>query len=372
MQWLPAILIVPYLILLLGIYRGLRKINPYNISSEPLEFVSVIVACRNEELHLPGLLGSLSDQDYPSHLYEVIVVNDNSTDKTFETASSFSGKNNINTINNTGTGKKKAIETGINAASGKLIITTDADCTPGKNWIRTIASFYEDHKPDLIICPVQLSPMPGFFGKFQELEFLSLQGITAGTASNGKPVICNGANLAFTKESYLKHSENLHHEIASGDDVFLLHSIKKAPQSKILWLESANALITAASSPTIKSFIKQRNRWISKSGSIKDFYTIVLGIVTFVTILLQPVLLIAGIFDPVFLIVFLVVFALKSIPDFLILQNTTRRYGKESLMKWFLISQIIYPYYVLIVVLKAIHPGKPGIDSNVRACQNWL
>jgi len=358
MHWLPVILIVPYLILILGIYRGLRKTKPFNISSEPLEFVSVIVACRNEQLRLPDLLVRLSDQEYPSHLYEVIVVNDNSTDKTFETASSFIGNCSINTINNTGTGKKKAIETGINIASGKLIITTDADCIPGKNWIRTIASFYENHNPDLIICPVNLSPLPGFFGKFQELEFLSLQGITAGTANNGNPILCNGANLAFTKDAYIKHSENLHHEIASGDDVFLLHSIKKVPQSKILWLESTDALITAASSPTIQSYIKQRKRWISKSGSIKDLYTIILGIVTFVTILVQPVLLIAGIFDPVFLIVFLLVFALKCIPDFLILHNTTSRYGKKSLMKWFLISQIIYPYYVLMVVLKAIKPGK--------------
>jgi len=358
MQWLPAILIVPYLILLLYIYRGLLKLKPYKPDSEPLEFVTVVVACRNEEKSLPELLDSLSDQDYPANLYEVIIVNDNSKDKTFETASSCIGKFSINTINNTGTGKKKALETGINIASGSLILTTDADCTPGKNWIRTIASFYENRKPDLIICPVQLSTIPGFFGKFQELEFLSLQGITAGTASNCNPTLCNGANLAFTKDSYIKHSENLHHEIPSGDDVFLLHSMKKDPQSKILWLESTDVHVTAASSPTLKSFIRQRNRWISKSGSFKDYYTIILGIVTFVTILLQPILLIAGIFDPVFLLMFLVVFALKSIPDFLILQNTTLRYGKESLMKWFLLSQIIYPYYVLMVVLKAIKPGK--------------
>jgi cellulose synthase/poly-beta-1,6-N-acetylglucosamine synthase-like glycosyltransferase len=358
MHWLPAILILPYLILLAGIYRGLRKIKQFKITSEPNEFVSVVVACRNEQKHLPKLLACLSKQDYPAHLYEVIVVNDNSTDTTFETASSFIGNLSISTINNKGTGKKKALETGINIASAKLIITTDADCTPGKNWIRTISAFYECNKPDLIICPVQLSPLTGFFGKFQELEFLSLQGITAGTANNGNPILCNGANLAFTKDSYIKHSENLHHEIPSGDDVFLLHSNKKDPQSKILWLESTDAFITAASSPTIKSFIRQRKRWISKSGSIKDLYTIILGIVTFVTILLQPILLIAGIFDQDFIMVFVAVFVLKSIPDFLILHNSTSRYGKGSLLKYFFPAQIIYPYYVLIVVLKAIKPDK--------------
>ena len=354
MQWLPVILIVPYLILLLDIYRGLRKIYPYKVTSDPLEFVSVVIPCHNEEKQLPLLLVCLSEQDYPLHLFEVIVVNDNSTDNTFAVAASFNQGLSINTINNTGSGKKKALETGINITSGNLIIATDADCIPGKNWIRTIASFYENQKPGLIICPVRLSSMSGFFGKFQELEFLSLQGITAGTANNGKPVLCNGANLAFTKDSYIKHSGNLHHEIASGDDVFLLHSMKKDLQSRILWLESPDVLMTTAASPTIRSFIRQRNRWISKSSSIKDTYTIILGIVTFVTILLQPILLITGIFDPDFLITYLAVFALKSIPDFLILHNTASRYGKRSLLRWFLLSQIIYPYYGLVIAANAM------------------
>ena len=56
----------------------------------------------------------------------------------------------------------------------------------GEKWIRTIASFYEHNKPDMIICPVQLEKRNGFFRRFQELEFLSLQGITAGSAILGK------------------------------------------------------------------------------------------------------------------------------------------------------------------------------------------
>lgn len=350
MRWLPAILIFPYIFLLLKIYRSLLKIKPFEATTEPTTFVSVVVACRNEQERLPHLLRSISEQDYPEGLFEVIIVDDNSTDKTHEIASGLKEGANIHTIYNKGKGKKHALRTGITVASGKLILTTDADCRMGKNWIRTIAAFYEKHGPDMIICPVQVESVPGFFGRFQELEFLSLQGITAGSAFQKQGTMCNGANLAFTKEAYLKNAVNLHFEIATGDDVFFLHSLKKQIRSKILWLESPHARVTTVSSPTAGSYFRQRRRWISKSTAYNDTFSILLGIVTFVAILLQVSLLVAGIIDQTYLVVFLSVFLLKSVPDFLILHNITSGYGRKELMNWFFPVQLVYPFYVLGVV----------------------
>ena len=269
MHWLIAILVLPYFLILLNIYRSLLKIKTYRISTESGTFISVVVACRNEQENLPVLLYNIACQDYPKELFEVIIVDDNSTDRTFETASGFTGIDNILAIRNNGHGKKAAVETGINASSGSLIITTDGDCRIGRNWLRTIAAFYEEHKPDMIICPVQIESGSGFFGRFQELEFLSLQGLTAGSALSGDPVMCNGANLAFTPEVYHDHSQNLHFEIASGDDIFLLYSLKKQNRSKIFWLESPESIVTTAPSPSIWSFLKQRKRWISKARSLQ-------------------------------------------------------------------------------------------------------
>jgi biofilm PGA synthesis N-glycosyltransferase PgaC len=353
MLWLTVILILPYILVLLKIYRSLLTIKSFNTTTNPSIFVSVVVACRNEQKNLPRLLKSLSAQNYPDELFEVIIVNDNSTDKTFETASDFCDIKNIVVINNKGTGKKQAIRTGIEASTGKLIITTDADCRMGEKWIRTIAAFYEKQKADMIICPVQLGTRPGFFARFQELEFLSLQGITAGTVQGEKATMCNGANLSFTREAYLNNSDKLHDEINSGDDVFLLHSLKKN-NSNILWLESPDAIVTTTSSSTISSFLKQRTRWISKGKAYSDGFTILLGVVTFLAILLQISLLVAGIFYPEFLWVFLAVFLLKSVPDFLILHNTAKRYGKRRLMNWLIPSQLVYPFYVFSVVIYSL------------------
>jgi poly-beta-1,6-N-acetyl-D-glucosamine synthase len=354
MFWFPVLLILPYFFLLLRSYRSLLNNRTFNISEEPATSISVVVACHNEQKNLPVLLNCLSLQNYPKNLYEVIIVDDNSTDNTVEIAEGYNRINNIRVLNNTRTGKKTALRTGIMSAKGSLIISTDADCKMGKNWIRTIAGYYEITGADLIICPVLLTSIPGLLGRFQELEFLSLQGITAGSSLSGNATMCNGANLAFKKGVYLNHSANLHDEINSGDDIFLLHSLKREELSGIRWLESYDALVTADSKTTVGSFLKQRSRWISKSGVYRDKDTIFLGIAAFIATLLQLSYLAGCIFCPALIWTFLSVLILKSIPDFLILMNTTRRYKKSNLMWWFLPSQLIYPVYVLSVVFYAL------------------
>lgn len=364
MQWLILIILIPYLFFLLMIYLNLLKITPYHPGNNPGIFVSVIVACRDEEKNLPRLLSDISCQNYPADKFELIIVDDDSSDTTFNIAAGFTKIKNLKVLRNAGRGKKKAIKNGIEASSGSLLATTDADCRIGNNWLKTIVSLHVENKPEMIIGPVRLENERGFFKRFQELEFLSLQGITAGTAIAGDPVMCNGANLAFRKEAFIEFAGNLHDELVSGDDVFLLHNIKKEPGNKIMWLESADAMITTRIPETISSFIRQRARWISKAGSYSDRSTQVLAIVTFVTILVQLLLLICGLFSPELLLVFAAFFVLKSIPDFLILSNTLRRYNETYLMKWFVISQLVYPVYVIVVVLCFLSPRYRGHISS--------
>lgn len=356
MYLLPAILILPYFFLFLKISRGLLKIRPFSVSTSPSTKISVIIACRNEQEKLPALLDAVTTQDYPQLLYEIIIIDDNSTDKTFETASDYHCPFSLIVLKNKGSGKKQALRTGIDASSGTLIITTDADCRMGKNWVKTIAGFFEKYSPDMIIGPVKLDEKTGIFGRFQELEYLSLQGITAGTALAGNGIMCNGANLAFTGEVFRNHKENLHPEVPSGDDVFLLHSLKKEVNSKIMWLESSEAIVTTASSPTLRSFLEQRKRWISKWKFYNDRLTTLTGIVTISASLLQLSVLVAIIFNSSFLWTFTIILILKSVPDFLILRNTTVRYGNKSLMSWFLPSQLLYPLYAIVVGVLSLMP----------------
>lgn len=350
MQWLSLILLVPYILLLSRIYSALTRLKSFTPLRDPEVFVSVIVAIRNEEKNISELLSGLAAQVYNPDLFEVILVDDNSQDSTWQIASGFTGIKKYKLIKNPVPGKKSAISEGIKAGSGSLIVTTDADCRHTRTWIKTIAAFYKEKKTDMIICPVEMRGSGGFIQRFQELEFLSLQGVTAGTAACGNPVMCNGASLAFSRSAYERHSPNLNSALVSGDDVFLLHSLKKEKGASIEWLESQEAIVTTDTCSSISSLLAQRSRWLSKTGAYTDRFTIILGIVTFVTILILPVLLLAGIFDQSYLLVLLAAFLLKSVPDWLILHNTTMRYGRRDLMKWFLPSQLFYPIYVFGII----------------------
>lgn len=368
MEWLLLILLVPYFIILLFIiYRNLKKIKNFIPVSSPSTYVSVVIACRNEEKNISLLLDRLTQQNYRSDIFEVIIVDDHSTDNTSKSALSFSHRLNLKVLKNNGSGKKAALSTGIERACGRLIIVTDADCIMDISWIRTISAFYEEKKSDMILGPVMLDSSPGLLGIFQELEFLSLQGITAGAAAAGHATMCNGANLAYTQEVFLENKKNLRFDVATGDDVFLLHSLKKQVNSKICWLESTESMVVTSPSSSLKEYFNQRKRWISKSTAYKDPFSILLGFATFFAISLQAYTMMASTYQPSYLKIFISVLILKSIPDYLILHNTTTRYGKQRLMSWFLPSQLIYPFYVLSVTAYSfLFPGKKNLLTQIN------
>ena len=351
MIWFLTILFIPYLLMIFKIWTGLKKINRYIQNKPGYIFISVIIPCRNEERNIQLLLESISKQTYSSGLFEVIIVDDNSSDKTSELVRLYQSDFKLVIIKNKAKGKKSALQTGIEAANGDLILTTDADCRAGKEWISTISSFFSDNSIDLAICPVALSGKEDFFSEIQKLEFLSLQGVTAGTAVNNNPVMCNGANLAFTKQAYLNHKNDLQPESESGDDVFLLLSLKKDPGSKILWLESKEACVFSSVSEGPGSFFRQRARWFSKWKYYDDSYVNLLSFVTFATNLLIVCCLIVGIFITKILLPVFLLFILKSGVDYLILSDTTQRYGQKSILRFFIPAQIFYPFYVLIVTI---------------------
>ncbi len=364
MYWLVVIILAPYLLYLFKINAGFAAIKRYRKKRDADEFISVIIPCRNEEDSLPLLLNSIDTQDYDPTKFEVIVVNDNSHDNTTCAAFSHLSKYDLKVIANRGSGKKRAIKTGVAESKGELIVTCDADSVVKPGWLSTIACFYQENRPAMIIAPVMLSRENGFVPWFQELEFISLQAITAGTAMNRNPVMCNGANMAFSKTVYNKYSANLRDNLLSGDDVFLLHNIKKNRDLKIMWLESSDVIVTTMPSSTLISYLTQRARWISKTGSYNDIYTMGLALSTLIAVIMQATLLFMSITDQIYLQPFLATLLIKSVPDFLLLQAATKRFGSMNLLRWFFPAQLLYPFYVLAVIIRSLLNSKEWIPSN--------
>jgi cellulose synthase/poly-beta-1,6-N-acetylglucosamine synthase-like glycosyltransferase len=151
-------------------------------------------------------------------------------------------------------------------ATGELIVGTDADCIAPKNWLHTIAAFYEKEKPAFIAMPVAYKNCRSFIEIFQELDFMSLQGITGAAIQSKSYGMCNGANLAYEKSAFyaVNGFENID-EIASGDDMMLMHKITKMYPDKIAFLKSKEVIVETSAMPTIGRFFQQRIRWASKA-----------------------------------------------------------------------------------------------------------
>lgn len=269
-----------YCALMLMYWRGwttLPRFEVKDITTIRLPRISVIVAARNEEAMLPQLLESMAAQDYPALLWELIIVDDHSEDRTAEIAESFE-MDNLKTIRmegrlpaNVNAYKKKALETGIGAASGELIVTTDADCVVNKNWLTTIGAFYAEHPCKMIVMPVHMKSEGGWLGVFQQLDFMALQGITGAATRWGIHGMCNGANLAYTRNSFYEAGgfNGIDH-MASGDDLMLLQKMKQRWENGIRYLLSPAVIVQTEPQKTMKDFFSQRIRWAGKAGNYPD------------------------------------------------------------------------------------------------------
>lgn len=350
---------VGYALLIAAITIGWWRLRVFKITdSLPCVNVSVIVAVRNEATNIQQLLSSLLAQNYPSHLLEIIIVDDNSTDSTSRLAEDFIVQNKdskklklISLGNNDGFGKKAAIDRGIHESEGELIVITDADCTAGSGWISALSLFYAEHKPQMILGPVRMTDGGIFFGKLQSLEFMSLISAAAGSCNAGFPILANGANIAFTRQAYDScggFSGNT--QFSSGDDMFLMMSIKKKFGAQaIRFLRSEEAIVNTPASVGFKSFIQQRLRWVSKSRGYTDPMLIISSILVFLTNVWLVFITFLAIFLQGYFQFFLILFLLKMVIDFPLMISYSRFQKSKKALWLFPIMELLNAVYTLLI-----------------------
>lgn len=357
---ISVFILIAYLSLIVVFIRGWVKTPFYDAEITPTQEESaqdkpsVVVCCRNEAHHLPALIEALKSQSCQS--FELIWVNDHSTDQTQEVLEkSLIYFADAKIIQSPVPGKKQAQRAGILTAKGEFIITTDADCVPASTWIETMVDFQSQQQADLIIAPVKFYRGKSLFTKLQQLEFATLVGSGMGAAGTGMPVFCNAANMAFRKQAWLDSAGDLHEEVLSGDDVFLLHSIKKR-KGKVAVLKSMQAMVLTGYQKTLKSFCRQRLRWASKTPEYKDVDTIVIGMIVAAINLLLPVLAIIAVYNLQIWLLFGVVFLLKLLIDRLFLMTIRPFFQLKITVLHVLLLSLLYPVYVAGVgVFSVIH-----------------
>lgn len=342
-----------YFLMILLFYTGWKRIAPFTAESEISGLlVSVIIPVRNESLHIKELLGDLAGQEISGKHFEVIIIDDHSEDNTFTLIKGICEQHDnifLYQLNSGEKGKKAAIAVAIEKAKGKLIITTDGDCRMGSKWLSTIAAYYEKYKPKMIISPVLFHKEKNIFQALQSLEFSGLVSSGAGSAGIFRQIMCNGANLAYEKNIFFENKDPMHNEISSGDDIFILHSIKKKYRKDIHFLKSAEAAVYTKAQPDISSFLSQRARWVSKSAGYSDLDSIITAMLVFLMNISLIVTFIAGCFNLFYLKIFLVIFIAKSLADFLLLHSFLKFFNKQKLLFWFIPLQFVYFIYVSLI-----------------------
>ena len=323
--------------------------------------ISVVVAARNEEKTIVSLLGHLAKQDYPGELLEIIVVNDNSTDRTPIAVSEFiSGQRqsqavNIRLIYNPFRGKKSAVRHAIEKASGELILMTDADCSVGPGWVSAYAAFFASGNADMIVGEVYQEPGRGFVSHFGSFEFSALQAITESAIRAGRPVMCSAANMAVRRDVYLRHAGALRNDIASGDDVFLLHAVKRSG-GIIAHIGGGAAAAVTAGAVTAAALLCQRARWASKAYYYRDAATLTLAAATAACNAAVAAAAVASFISLKYLPLTCLLYAIRLIPDLLITHRNFKKREEHMPLFLFLLSELIYPFYFITVALLSLLP----------------
>ena len=319
---------------------------------------SVIVPARNEENNIKQCLESILQQPYPRELFEVIIVNDHSTDETENIVLALQKQySNLFLLNlkdhltnkQLTAYKKKAIELAAIQCDGSWIVTTDADCIVTDNWLSNFDQYIQEREPVFVAAPVMFTNDHSFLSVFQLLDFLSLQGITAASVSAGYHSMCNGANICYRKDVFTEVGRfiGIDH-IASGDDMLLMHKIKLKYPGKIGYLYSKESIVLTSPMGTWKDFFNQRIRWASKASSYQDkgIYWILLLVYLLNAALF--VLLVSSPFIHHGIINWLILVGIKTLVELSFMLPVARFYGQIKALFWFPLMQPFHIFYTVV------------------------
>ena len=349
---------VIYISFLLWVRWHWMKIEVPESKETMIVSFSVLIPIRNESENIGNLLADLKDQVYPKQKFEVIIIDDQSSDDSARLASDFIRNNDldwklISVDEKEGTGKKYAITAGVFIAKNDYIVTVDGDCRVSQKWLSSYAAHYDTHKSKMVTGPVNMLGN-GLFQRLQGMEFSGLIGIGAATLHSGNPTMCNGANLSYEKATFLEVEGYQGNEnIPSGDDEFLLQKVYKRYPGKVSFLKSVDAIVNTQAKTTFIELLSQRIRWSSKWRFHKSFFIKIMAMMVFLNYL--------ALFIGVLEIPendswhqLLMIVLMRWIVLFYFSYPIAQFFDKKNVLWMSLLIEIIYPFFVIFLGIASI------------------
>lgn len=370
------ITVISYLLLISWFIYGFEKVKPIRLLNlDSKTRFSIIIPFRNEAKNLPQLLESIKNLKYPKHLFEVILVDDFSEDDSVTTINAtltkglsknidYSIVNNIITSNSP---KKDAITQAIKKSKYEWIITTDADCILPPYWLDSFDEIIQKNNLKCIAAPVTYEIEPDFLNRFQVLDLLSLQGATIGAFGIKRPFLCNGANFAYDKTSFLevKGFEG-NNKIASGDDIFLLEKMTKLYPNQVAYLKCEQAIVTTKSQNSWQELIAQRIRWAAKTSSYNSWFGKLTGLIVFLMNITILVSLFLVSFDLLKLNMLIYIVFIKFNIDVLLMYKSATFFNQKEVLRSVLFSFLLYPFFSTYVAFLSLFKGYNWKNRNYK------
>lgn len=324
---------------------GVKKHFP-QLADSQLPTASVIVAARNEEKNILRCLQSLNNLEYPEGKLEIIIVDDKSDDNTGKIVDEYIKdkpvfrkiitKQAIGRLK----GKTNALANGIEIANGEIILTTDADCAVATTWVKTIASYYKDNVAMVLGFTSQMS-VDNFSG-MQNLDFVYLLTVAAGTINFNSPLSCIGNNMSYRKSVYKEVGgyENLAFSVT--EDFNLLFAIHKLKKYKIIYPLDNNAHVVSLPCSNFRELYRQKKRWGvgGLKSPLRGYLVMASGFFTHIGIIVSPFFFNWNVLG---LIIF------KLLADFVFLFYPLQKLRVTKSLKYFLAFEMYYIIYVVLL-----------------------
>lgn len=240
----------------------------------------------------------------------------------------------IKGVNDDNLGKKHALSKLIHAATSEYVWLHDDDVVLPEA-VNNVQFTIHNLQADLVILPLKMESehsKPSLIEQLQIAEYAAIQELTMRMAKKEQAVMCSGANLIVKREVWLKCEKDLHPEIPSGDDMFLLEAVKRRGY-KVSVIDKSSYTAVVRPLTSWKAFFRQRMRWAGKAPKYTDRDIIRCGRIVALANILQLL------FPLIILIKFPIEWSLIK--------------SREPQTKWYiaLLLEILYPFYLLICLI---------------------
>lgn len=313
---------------------------------------SIVIAVKNEEKNITTLLSSLQKLNYPEENFEVIIIDDNSADKTYEvTKGIIQSQSNFHLFKieeKKIQAKKGALSFGIKKAANPFILITDADCQSQENWLMYYSEKFQKGY-DFLFGNAPFYNDSFLVNKISCFENLRSSILTFFAAKKGFPYSASARNFGFKKSSFekIKGYSNTTETLSGDDDLLLREAVKN--NLRIGTVLNSGSFIYSTTKSNLTEYLNQRARHTKTSFYYlpgRQFFLSYWHLLN-LFFLFSPLLLLINKFFGLLLF-------LKLLIDSLIIKSLQKKFGYRFSIIEILYLQVIYEVFLIVHFINAL------------------